>query len=177
MRLYKGIWKFYGDIALLDRWWEEFTDRFPEYLWNNYDHKCYARELKVIYLSVEALLKRVGKNTWYDYCENRKGIAEACEAIHKKYWERFHRNFYGKWVKRDTHIPHMNKTKAIREFLAMGFVYKTDMTFDHTKYYYVYAHIGGLWWPKGFDSHQDAIAIQTKYGIPGLTGTTILKTK
>lgn len=140
----------------------------------------YKRELKIIYLAVEGFLKKWGEpgsNRWWDFYQARGSMVQVCFELHKKYWDKFHKLFYRQWV-RDAggNIPTMNRTQALKEFLAMGFVYKTDIDYNPKDHYCVYAHIGGLWWPEAFESHQDAIAIQMNYGIPGLTGTTLKKT-
>lgn len=140
----------------------------------------YKRELKVIYLAVEGFLKKwgeIGSNRWYDFYTGRAEIVQVCFELHKKYWDKFHKLFYGQWVKdAGGNIPTMNRTEALKEFLTMGFIYKTDIDFNPKDHYSIYSHIGGLWWPETFELHQDALNKMHDIGIPGLTGTTIPKT-
>lgn len=173
------VWRNYGNGDLLTQPRQDWDDLMPQFFWDNYDNKHFARQLKIIYLAVDEVI-RICSSTrgWYDYVTNRSEIAEICERLHKRYWKGFEKRFAhnvknkygGVW-------PTMNRTQALKEFLAMGYVYKTDINFNPKDHYCVYAHIGGLWWPETFESHQDAIAVQMKYGIPGLTGTTLPKDK
>ena len=152
----------------------------PQFLWDNYAHKGYARELKVIYLTMEPILNKEHRpqNGWYSVCKDRSEIAMVCEKIHKRYWAKFHKKIYPKKVK--THggyIPQIGKTDALKESLAMGFIHRSEITYDPKKHYCVHTHVGDLWWPEVFELHQDAIAIQVKYGMGGITGTTLPKEK
>lgn len=152
----------------------------PQWFWDNYSDKNHARELNIIYQAMQPILKdaKPAINSWYSWLENRSQIAEACELIHKKYWQRFHKfYFFPKIHRLRCSIPTMNRTQALKEFLAMGFVYKTDYKVDQTLGYYIFSHIGGLWWPQRFKHHQDAIEKMKVVGIPGLTGTTTIKDK
>lgn len=74
--------------------------------------------------------------------------------------------------------PTMNKTKAISEFIARGFVYRDDATeIDTVNKYCIKANIADLWWPKDFETHGDALGVFQRVGISGLTGTTLPKKK
>lgn len=185
-RFYRTLWKNYGNGALLlDKFEEIVEDKMPAFLWATYADKNYARELKVIYLAVDSLLFGEypinGTLGWYNWLNNRAQIATACERLHKKYWQRFHKFYVLKRVSRvngDKIVwPTMEKTQALKEFLAMGYIYKTEFKYDPTKDYVIFAHIGGLFWPEKFKLHQDAIEKMKEVGIPGLTGTTTLKDK
>lgn len=174
-KLFGCLRRNFGNTALLGI----NDDLMPEFLWNFYEDKAHARELKIIYLAVEELLVRFyfSQRGWYDFVTDREEVRITCSVIHAKYWKRFIRIFSRNVkIKYGGYWPEMNKTQALKEFLAMGFIYKTDIDYDPNDHYCVYAHIGGLWWPEAFESHQDAIAIQMNYGIPGLTGTTLKKT-
>lgn len=154
-------------------------DLMPKFLWDNYHNKGFARELVVIYWAVEGMIKKISSNgitliNWYSYAKDRNGVAIACEKLHKKYWERFHKVYVNR-AKANGGWPHMNRTEALKEFLAMGYIYKTDIDYTPKEHYCIYSHIGGLWWPEAFESHQDAIKIQTQFGLPGYTGTTLPK--
>lgn len=153
------------------------TDLMPQFFWDNYNNKGYARELYVIYQAMEPIFNSHHKppNGWYAVCSDRSEIASICERIHKRYWVRFHKNIYPKWVKRDVYIPHIGKTDALKESLAMGFIHKSEIAYNPNENYCVHTHIGDLWWPEVFKLHQDAIAIQVKYGLGGITGTTLPK--
>lgn len=177
-KFYRNMWRNYHRQDLLKRFFNEWDDRFPEFLWDHQENKAYARELKIIYLAAEAIFKKVAKhsNGWYHYAEDRERIMDCCEMLHHKYWKRFHK-VYGNRARLAGGWPHMNKTQALMEFLSMGFIYKTDIKYEPKDYYCVYAHIGGLWWPEPFESHGAAIEIQNKFGIWGLTGTTLQKSK
>jgi hypothetical protein len=149
-----------------------------KYLWDAFDIKSHARELAILYRAAESLtLKLEGKNI-YQYVTERSKIIEVLEVLHKKYWDRFHR-VYGQRAKDRGGWPHMMKTVALKELLGTGFMHLDDLPFriDKTRYYYVYGHVGDLWYPYQFDSHQHAIEVQRKYGVMGFTGTTLIKTK
>lgn len=179
------MWKHWGDIGLLihgkDN--EPFTDLFPQFLWDTFDDKAIARELKVMYEAISDVFTKEENiaNGFFKFCDNRLSIAYACEALHKKYWHRFVKNIFPIKVKKHHgYIPHMQKTQAMKEFLAMGFMHISDLTsgsLDMNNYSFVYAHVGDLWWPERFDSQLDAIKVQKRLGIPGLTGTTLIKSK
>lgn len=178
------MWKNYGNTALLlDKFDEITTDLMPRFFWDNYANKSYARELMIFYHSIGQIFEIVhgkGNAGWFDYLENRSQIAEACEKLHEKYSKRFLKFYVFKKKKVDGRVkfPQMNKTQAMKEFLAMGFMHKDDVDPDTTKGYYVYTHTcGELYWPEIFESHQDAIKVQTTLGIPGYTGTTLKKDK
>lgn len=173
------IWKYYGEGDLLTGPYSEWDDLMPQWFWDNYEDKSFARQLKIIYLAAEDIIKLdKAFRGWYDFVTERFEIAQVCERLHQRYWKGFEKRFAHNVKNKYGGIwPTMNRTQAMKEFLAMGYVYKTDINFDPKKHYCVYAHIGGLWWPETFELHQDAIAIQMKYGIPGLTGTTLPKEK
>lgn len=181
MKLYRYIWLYYGEGTL----YSDKEDKMAEYLidleryFKGIYSNGYKRELKILYLAVERLLRKVGdrgQQRWWDFYSNRAEIATELFKLHKRYWERFHKYYFFKAVKKaGGHIPTMNKTLALKEFLAMGFVHSDDYTRNLTKYYYIKANIGDLWWPAAFDQHQDALEMANKVGIPGLTGTTLIK--
>lgn len=159
-------------------------DIMPQFFWDNYENKSHARELMVYYRAMEPILKTELKgkagSPWHQFLDHRRDIAKACEALHEKYHER-HLKFYifkKKKINGNVNWPMMNKTEAMKEFLAMGFKHREDVKPDLTMGYYVYAHTCcDLWYPEVFDSHQDAIKVQTTLGISGYTGTTLKKEK
>jgi hypothetical protein len=180
-KLYRYIWLYYGEGTL----YSDKEDKIAEFLLEidgvfkgKYSIQ-YKRELKILYLAVDKLLKRVGERhqtRWWDFCRDRAGIVQELFSIHKRYWKRFHKYYFPGAVKKaGGHIPTMNKTLAMKEFLAMGFVHSDDFKRDHRKYCYMKANIGDLWWPENFEHHQDACQQAEKVGIQGLTGTTITK--
>jgi len=180
-RFLGNIWRNYGNTALLiyhtiDAGLEQ--DLMPKYLWDAFLDKHHARELVIIYHAVENLLRskaQVNFN-WFSFAKDRGQIVEILEKLYKRYWERFHK-VYGKRAKERGGWPKMRKTQALKEFLGMGFMHVDDLPFriDKTQYYYIYTHFGDLWYPEEFNLHQDACQIQTKLGIDGYTGTTLIK--
>lgn len=161
-----NLWRNYADVFLFTA-----DDMIGKFLWDKFDDKNFARKLKVVYLAAE---KDVLGN-WWNYCTDRHEIIYVVEKLYDKYWERFE-NLYGNRAKERGGWPHpKNRTQIIKESLAMGFIYRDDLDYDPEKEYCVYLHIGGLYWPKLFENHQDAISIQIAYGINGYTGTKIPK--
>lgn len=149
-KFYKAIWKFYG-IEQPNPKGNYITNK-PEY-----------------YRQVYIFLKAYTIVRGFNYV----GLAEA-KKLHKKYWERFHK-VYGERAKRNGGWPKMKPTEAIKELIDRGFVYCTEAEIDFEKKYCVISHIGGLVWPKDFESHQDAIQCMEDFGIPSYTGTKLPK--
>lgn len=96
-----------------------------------------------------------------------------CELIHKKYRERFVREYASDRAIKEG-WPHENKTKAIWELIRRGWVHKDEPNFKKGNVI-ITCHIAPLVWPKSFYQHQDALDILNRYGIPGYTGTILPK--
>src|SRR5687768_13269172 len=164
LKIFKRLYKFYPDQAFAI---DGCYDSVPHYSDNpskgvQICHLKYALEIEGH--------KATGPDLYVPYV--------TLEEVHKKYWSRFEKYMIGKIKKKyglPGPFPTMNRTRAIQEFIARGFVYETDAKIDRVGKYCVKANIANLWWPEHFDSHQDAIDIQTRFGISGLTGTTLPK--
>lgn len=171
-KFYGNIWRNYGNNALL-----VYTeDLMPRWLWDHIEDKSHARKLKVIYQAADDLFVKVHGRSgagWYDYCDNRKEILEACEYLHKKYWKRFHKVYQSRAIKSGGWPIMKSKTTAILELIAMGYKHKDDLDFEplKTEKHLRRALIGDLWWPEEFETQSDALdEMNSRYFIPGLTG-------
>lgn len=74
-------------------------------------------------------------------------------------------------------FPHMDKTDALKELLARGWVHEDGMLFHNPKNVYLKCNIAPLVWPEEYYHHQDAIVQNDRVGIPGYTGTKLPKSK
>lgn len=165
--LYKHLWKTYSDQAFFTQNNQNFI---PSYA-NNPSLGCRILSIRDFLIIQGDVIKFDG---YYPIA--------LCQKVYDKYWERFINKYAlprvlkagdgqkGPW-------PTMNRTRAILEFIARGFKYETDVKIDRVNKYCIKANIANLWWPEDFETHQDAIDIQTRFGITGLTGTTLPKTK
>ena len=97
------------------------------------------------------------------------------EVVHAYHYKSFLQKRLMPMVKKKGGIfPREDKTKAITEFIARGFIHKDDIRMSPDKHW-VICNIAPLVWPEGFDTHQEAIDIQMRMGISGYTGTTLKK--
>jgi len=88
-----------------------------------------------------------------------------------KYINRYYQKIRPKKQKaRGGWLPFPKKTTAVYTFLSRGFVHEDEFNWDKTKYY-VRANIAPLWYPEGFDHHQDAIKKGSEIGVHGYTGS------
>lgn len=160
--LYRGLYKNYGQRQFMS------YETHPEHMVAHLKHKLadnpeYGAELLIIGYSVEG---------------EKSSSAKYLEQLHKKYWKRFCIKYLIPRVKRlGGRFPTMNKTLAIKEFIARGFKHEEDVLLDLKNRYCIKCNIAPLWWPKDFELHQEAIEVMGKMGIAGLTGTTTPKTK
>lgn len=104
---------------------------------------------------------------------------ETAEGIHEHYYRRFVDGYLMPGVvKKGGYIPHLNKTDTVKELLARGWIHEDDSdvhTRENALKIYLKCLIAPLVWPKTFNHHQNAIAKNTKVGIPGRTGTILPK--
>ncbi len=92
--------------------------------------------------------------------------------VYIKYRERFTQKYLLPKVKKNGgFFPHEQKTNAIQELLARGWVHEDDHDIDKTNKCWLVCNIAPLVYPKEFELHQDAIIYNGKFGIPGYTGT------
>lgn len=166
-KFYKLLWENYGDYGFV-------YPTFPDSIMVIYLHKWRPKlmndnpnlgaELLLLYniiIQFYPNLDDVGESKLYHFLK----------FLHKRYWPKFHEK-YTQRAKDNGGWPKMGCTRALKELLARGFIYRTEAKLDNKKYH-VIINIGGLVWPKDFDSHQDAIDIMQRFGIPGITGTSL----
>jgi hypothetical protein len=125
----------------------------------------YVSELRIINLVLT-------NDLWSDELRGKIGLNEL-RYLHKKYWDRFHKYYFFPRTKKQIAIPHLNKTRAVAEFLARGFVHKDDAIDFRGKKYIVQCNIAPLVWPEGFDQHGEACKKASEVGIGGYTGCPI----
>lgn len=97
------------------------------------------------------------------------------EKVWLKYRERFTNKYLGPRVlRRNGRFPQEQRTRAIKELLARGFMHEYDANIDKRKWF-IECHIAPLVWHEDFEDQKDAINILNKFGIPGYTGIKTLK--
>lgn len=96
--------------------------------------------------------------------------------VREKHLSKFHKlRVFPMNRKTKGQFPHMDKTKAIVEFIARGFVHEDDYLIDYVKKSHIKCNIAPLVWPDQFESQAQALHQMDKVGIPGYTGTVIAK--
>lgn len=166
-KFYKGLWKWYGNVDLLISMGNVQSSPIKTALTYFPGRYSYVAELRIIYL---VLLN----DLWEEKLRGVIGLDELV-YLHKKYWERFHKYYVFPRTKKQIPFPHMNKTKAVAEFLARGFIHKDDAIDFRGKKYTVECTIAPLVWPQAFDQHGDACKTSAEVGIHGYTKCPIPK--
>lgn len=98
-------------------------------------------------------------------------------VLHQKYYTRFINEYLTPIVKSNGGIfPHLNKTRAIEELIARGWVHEDEAgEINKIEEVYISCTIAPLVWPKSYFYHQNALEIASKIGIPGYTKTNLPK--
>jgi len=101
-----------------------------------------------------------------------QGIGDdSYDIIYEKHLGKFHKLRVFPMVKKHQgRFPHMDKTKAIIEFIARGFIHEDTADIDMVRKAYIKCKIAPLVWPEEFDTQAQAFHKFEKIGIPGYTG-------
>lgn len=166
-KFYKALWKWYGERGLLLGLANTQTSPIKSLLHEYPQNYGYVSELNIIYLAIL-------NDLWSSKLQGVIGPRQLI-YIHKKYWERFHKYYVFPRTRKKIALPHMNKTQAIKEFLARGFVHKDDAVDWRGKKYTIECNIAPLVWPQGFEQHMDSCRVAKEVGINGYTSCPIPK--
>lgn len=110
---------------------------------------------------------------YFDFDTDWKVLTSQLLALHKLYDKTLpNLHIYMREVWDDGAKPKLNKTQAMRELLARGFVHPTEVVrgWDKEKYSVVPISDIALTWPHQFDYQQDGIQFLQDFGIPGYMG-------
>lgn len=138
---------------------------------NKHEHKDNPRRIALLNQIIRSLVAM----DFFKIHTTGFGFKDA-QQVYDAHYGKFHQLRVFPMVKKNGgRFPHMDKTKAILEFIARGFVHSDDFKINYVKKCHIKCHIAPLVWPEEFDTQRDALIVSDKIAIPGYTGVELSK--